>query len=42
MVGKEYKTKLSVEEINQKLKNGEKVKAVDMLSAMGIKVINFE
>lgn len=42
MQGKEYKTKMTMEEIQKKLKKGESVKAIDMVSAMGIKVINFE
>ena len=40
-IGKEYKTKYTMDDLCGKLRNGEKVKAIDMMSAMGIKVIQF-
>lgn len=40
-IGKEYKTKLTQDEIARKLQAGESVKAIDVLSSMGIKVIQF-
>ena len=40
-IGKEYKTKKTMDEICNDLKAGKQVKAIDMMSAMGIKVIQF-
>lgn len=40
-VGKEYKTNMTEDEIARKLQAGESVKAIDLMSSMGIKVIQF-
>lgn len=40
-VGKEYKTKYTQDELVKKLNAGESVKAIDLMSSMGIKVIQF-
>ena len=40
-VGKEYKTKYTHDELVKKLNAGESVKAIDLMSSMGIKVIQF-
>ena len=37
----EYKTNKTIDEICKDLQNGKSVKAIDMMSAMGIKVIQF-
>lgn len=37
----EYKTNKTMDEICKDLKEGKSVKAIDMMSAMGIKVIQF-
>ena len=42
MQGKIYKTNKTEEELVKDLNAGKPVKAVDLTSAMGIKVINFE
>lgn len=39
--GTEYKTKYTQDELVKKLNAGEQVKAVDLMSSMGIKVIQF-
>lgn len=36
-----YKTKYTQDELVKKLQKGEKVKAIDLVSSMGIKVIQF-
>ena len=42
MAMKEYKTTKTEQELLQDLRDGKKVKAVDIMSAMGIKVIMCE
>lgn len=38
---KTYKTPYTQEQLVKKLQKGEKVKAIDLMSSMGIKVIQF-
>ena len=40
-IGREYKTTKTMDEIQKDLAAGKSVKAIDMMSAMGIKVIQF-
>lgn len=42
MQGKLYKTNKTQDELIKDLNDGKSVKAIDLMSAMGIKVINFE
>jgi hypothetical protein len=42
MQGKLYKTNKTQEELIKDLNAGKPVKAIDLISSMGIKVINFE
>lgn len=42
MQGKLYKTNKTQDELIKDLNDGKPVKAIDLMSAMGIKVINFE
>lgn len=42
MQGKLYKTNKTEEELIKDLNAGKPVKAIDLMSVMGVKVINFE
>lgn len=42
MQGKLYKTNKTQEELIRDLNTGKPVKAIDLISSMGVKVINFE
>ena len=40
-IGKEYKTNKTMDELCQDLRAGKSVKSIDLMSAMGIKVMQF-